>query len=266
MNSVLYYDLNPKVLAFTTDRSVGRDPMLIRQSLKAEAANGGAEAALLYPHQIHSDRVMQISDDFLSLPEATRKMLLEGVDAIVSQARNVIMGVSTADCIPVLVYDPVHHAAAAIHAGWRGTVRCIVQKAIDEMHIAFGTNPADCQAVIGPGISMDSFEVGDEVYAAFVDARLLPNASYGEDANERLAKIYPAKAAPTEESRVAGVDKWHINLKEVNRNQLLTAGLKNDNIIMSDVDTFTNPAFFSARREQKGSEKCGRNLTAFMLK
>lgn len=263
---MLYYDLYPQILAFTTDRSVGRDPLLIRQALNEASATDGAEAGLLYPHQIHSDRVMQISDDFFSLPEATQKILLEGVDAVVSQARKVIIGVSTADCIPVLVYDPAHHAAAAIHAGWRGTARRIVQKAIDEMHIAFGTNPVDCKAVIGPGISMDSFEVGDEVYASFVDARLLPNASYGEDANERLAKIYPAAEAPTEESRAAGVDKWHINLKEINRNQLLSAGLKHDNIILSTIDTFTTPEYFSARREQKGTEKCGRNLTAFMLR
>ena len=263
---MLYYDLNPSILAFTTDRTVGRDPQLIKQALKASSASDGVEAALLYPHQIHSDRVMQISDDFFSLPAATQKILLEGVDAVVSQARNVIIGVSTADCIPVLVYDPAHHAAAAIHAGWRGTVLRIVQKAIDEMHIAFGTNPADCKAVIGPGISMDSFEVGDEVYASFVGSRLLPNASYGEDANERLAKIYPASMAPTEEGRSAGVDKWHINLKEVNRNQLLLAGVKHDNITVSDIDTFTDEHYFSARREQKGTEKCGRNLTAFMLR
>lgn len=239
---------------------------MIKQALKATAASDGAEAALLYPHQIHSDRVIQLSDHFFSLPAPTQKMLLEGVDAVVTQARNVIIGVSTADCIPVLVYDPVHHAAAAIHAGWRGTVLHIVQKTIDEMHIAYGTNPAECVAAIGPGISMDSFEVGDEVYASFVGSRLLPNASYGEDANDRLAKIYPASAAPTEEGRSAGVDKWHINLKEVNRNQLLIAGVKHDNITVSNIDTFTDENYFSARREQKGSEKCGRNLTAFMLR
>ena len=83
---------------------------------------------------------------------------------------NVCIGVSTADCIPILLYDTKHHAAAAIHAGWRGTVKHIVQKIIKEMGIVYQTKPQELQAVIGPGISLQNFEVGDEVYEQFANA------------------------------------------------------------------------------------------------
>lgn len=251
---MLYYNIHPDILGFTTDREIGRDKSLLYKEL---LRNGGLQKPLkedyfCYPHQTHTDRVMQVASEFFLLPEPVRKALLEGVDAIVSQAKNAVIGISTADCIPVLVYDPVHAAAAAIHAGWRGTVRRIVEKSIDEMHIAYGTNPADCIAVIGPGISIESFEVGDEVHSAFMEERLLPNPSYGEEENETLARMEA---------------KWHINLKEINKRQLLRTGLKAENISVSDIDTFTNPNYFSARREQKDTTvKCGRMLTGFVIK
>jgi hypothetical protein len=92
---------------------------------------------------------------------------LEGMDALITDVTGVCIGVSTADCIPVLLYDEVHHAAAAIHAGWRGTVKRIAAKAVESMRDSFGTHPEELKAVIGPGISLDAFEVGDEVYDQF---------------------------------------------------------------------------------------------------
>ena len=85
---------------------------------------------------------------------------------------NVCIGVSTADCIPILLYDTEHHAAAAIHAGWRGTVKHIVMKTIKEMGVVFNSVPQNLKAVIGPGISLDNFEVGDEVYEKFANATI----------------------------------------------------------------------------------------------
>lgn len=222
---MLTYNLGERIDAFTTDRTIGRKI-----------------PGVVYPHQTHTDKIYTISSDFFLLSLAERKAALEGVDALISNARNIIMGISTADCIPVIVYDPVHHAAAAIHAGWKGTRLRIVCKTIREMQKVYGTNPSDCTAAIGPGISQDSFEVGQEVVDAFVEAGF------------EMSDYVIMKKKP------------HIDLKALNKFQLISMGVKSQNITVSDVDTFTNPDYFSARREQHGDVKCGRILSGFMLK
>ncbi len=223
--SMLTYNLGEKIDAFTTDRTIGRKI-----------------PGVVYPHQTHTDKIYTISSDFFLLSLAERKAALEGVDALISNAKNIIMGISTADCIPVIVYDPVHHAAAAIHAGWKGTRLMIVSKTLQEMQKVYGTNPSDCTAAIGPGISQDSFEVGQEVVDAFVEA------GFEMDDYVIMKK------------------KPHIDLKALNKYQLTSTGVKDNNIIVSDIDTFTDVDYFSARREQHGDIKCGRILSGFMLK
>ena len=223
--SMLTYNLGEKIDAFTTDRTIGRKI-----------------PGVVYPHQTHTDKIYTISSDFFLLSLAERKAALEGVDALISNAKNIIMGISTADCIPVIVYDPVHHAAAAIHAGWKGTRLRIVSKTLQEMQKVYDTNPSDCTAAIGPGISQDSFEVGQEVVDAFVEG------GFEMDDYVIMKK------------------KPHIDLKALNKYQLTSMGLKDNNIIVSDIDTFTDVDYFSARREQHGDIKCGRILSGFMLK
>ena len=243
---MLYYNLGTDIVAFTTDRTVGRNPAILCPVL------GAREDRFARPHQVHEDRIFQVEDAFFSLSPSAREQLLDGVDAVISNVPDVVLGISTADCIPVLVYDAAHHAAAAIHAGWKGTVLRIVEKAIDEMVRKYGTEPEQCTAVIGPGISQQSFEVGQEVLDRFTEAGFmmddvtvwLPNTKEGE-----LPK-----------------EKPHIDLKEINRRQLLDKGVQKEKIMVSQIDTFADERYFSARREQKGSEKCGRILTGFVLK
>lgn len=195
---------------------------------------------LLMPHQVHLTEIATIDDHFLSLGDEERQQRLEGVDAIMTDKAGVCVGVSTADCIPVLLYDGVHHAVCAIHAGWRGTVSRIVEKAVKAMMETYGSQPDDIQAQIGPGISLDSFEVGDEVYDAFAQA--------GFD----MAAISQKQA------------KWHINLPACNRLQLMAMGVKPDHISVSDICTYkTHDTFFSARRLGINS---GRIFTAIMMK
>ena len=158
------YNLGKDIIAFTTDRTQGRDMDKIRETIIGHyPALQGRIKSGLYPHQTHTDRVFHVTEDFLALSEEERKARLEGIDAVISKVKDVIFGISTADCIPVLVYDPEHHAAAAIHAGWKGTVKRIVEKSLRQMQETFGTDPAKCTAAIGPGISLESFEVGDEL-------------------------------------------------------------------------------------------------------
>lgn len=251
-------------LFFTTDRTIGRDPQLISEAIRkispdfaafdaTEKSSDNEENTVTMrfarPHQTHTDRILRIQEDFFSLTETEREAMMEGIDAIITDVRNACFGISTADCIPVLVYDPEHHCAAAIHAGWRGTVQRIVEKTLHEMHKAYGTKAEKCEAVVGPGISQDSFEVGWEVHKAFEDA--------GFDM-QPFTKVMP--------SRDGNGTKPHLALKEINSLQLLLAGLQLENLRVSSIDTFTDSRFFSARREQKGSEKCGRILSGFVMK
>ena len=179
---------------------------------------------LIMPHQVHQTEVLAVDEAFMRLSASERKARLEGVDAVMTDIAGVCIGVSTADCIPVLLYDRAHHASCAIHAGWRGTVMRIVEKAVAQMASVYGSNPSDLLAQVGPGIHLESFEVGDEVYEAF--------------ANEGFATI-----------AVRMGQKWHIDLPECNRQQLLAAGILMGQISVSSVDTYQqHETFFSARR------------------
>lgn len=128
---------------------------------------------------------------------------------------------------------------AAIHAGWRGTVECIVGKALQTMRNTYGTDGKDIIACIGPGISLDAFEVGNEVYQAF-------------------------KQAGFEMSRISRKeDKWHIDLWEANRLQLLEEGVLESNIEVAGICTYQSVEhFFSARRL---GIRSGRILSGIML-
>ncbi len=197
---------------------------------------------LIMPRQVHGKEILTVDSALLSLSEAERTQRLDGIDALVTDLPDTFICVSTADCIPVLVYDEAHHALAAIHAGWRGTVQNIVGATLRHMTDVYGTHPADCRAVIGPGISLDSFEVGDEVYEAF--------RTEGFDMNA-ISRLYPSS------------HKWHIDLWEANRLQLIALGVLEENIHTAGICTYRNvDTFFSARRLGINS---GRITTGLML-
>jgi len=243
-NNTLLYDLGSEVVAFTTKRCLGRNREGICHLL------GIADGNLIYPHQTHQDKVLVIDAAFMALGANERKEVLEGVDAVVTQLNGVCVGVSTADCIPVILYDEKQKVAAAAHAGWRGTVARIAQKTLRIMQSECGTEAQNVRAVIGPGISMKSFEIGDEVYDEFV------RNGFEMDT---IAKRYP-------DTKNAGAEKWHIDLPLCNKQQLMALGVPSENVEIVPIDTYTNTdKFFSARIEQKGPEKCGRNFNAIMI-
>ena len=196
---------------------------------------------LVYPHQTHGDVVRMIDGQWMeSLSPAEKHISLEGVDAVMTDLTGICVGVSTADCIPLLLYDEGHHACCAVHAGWRGTVKRIIQKAVAAMTQAYGTHPSQVKAVIGPGISLASFEVGDEVYGQFEQA--------GFDM-QRIARKYR---------------KWHIDLWECNKLQLMEKDVPEENIHVAGICTFIHhDQFFSARRLGINS---GRIFSGIMLR
>lgn len=188
--------------------------------------------ALAVPEQIHGTCVKILS----SVSDVND---LDGFDALVTQVPGICLCVSTADCIPVLLYDTRNQVVAAAHAGWRGTVERIVEKVLDEMARFYGTRGEDVKACIGPGISLEAFEVGDEVYAAF------------EKAGFKMSDIS------------CKYKKWHIDLWEANRLQLLDKKVGANNIELAGICTYKEYMhFFSARRL---GVKSGRILSGIML-
>lgn len=224
---------------FNCNGYCGDVPDAVRKNRELLGSLFPAQGELIIPHQVHGTEVRVIDEAFLQKSEAERADLLEGVDALVSNLPKECLCISTADCIPVLCYDVRHQAVAAIHAGWRGTVARIVSRTLEKMRQVYGTEGKDVYACIGPGISQEAFEVGDEVYEAFRQA--------GFDM-ERIA---------------VRKGKWHIDLWEANRMQLLDFGIEPSHIELSGICTYkNNEDFFSARRQGTAS---GRVLSGIMI-
>lgn len=203
------------------------------------------DSRLILPRQTHSCETIVIDKNFLALTSEEQKEKLEGIDAIVTDIAQTCIGVSTADCIPLLLYDSEKRAVAAIHAGWRGTVARIAERCIEVMEVRYGSNPDDIKAVIAPGISIEAFEIGDEVYDRFAECGF---------PMERIASRYPSATGGT---------KWHIDLWEANRLQLLEKSLGEENIHITGICTYSHHSeFFSAR---KLGIKSGRIFNGIMI-
>ena len=257
----LEYDISNNVLAFSTMRGEGQgnydgfnitpycgdSPWHVatcRASLCTQL--GIAESQLILPYQTHSDKVAVIDYHFLQLSNDEQHKALQGIDAVVTALPHICIGVSTADCIPVLLHDRRRNVIAAIHAGWRGTVAGIVKKSIEVMRHCYNSCAGDIRAIIAPGISIDAFEVGDEVYEEFCKAGF---------AMQQIARRYPA---------TAGGEKWHIDLWEANSLQLQQCGVAKENIHIAGICTYKNCSdFFSARRL---GIKSGRIFSGILLK
>ena len=206
------------------------------------------DSHLVLPHQVHGTKCLDVDTTLLQASPSERLRMLDGYDALMTDLKGVCIGVSTADCIPVLVYDQRRHATAAIHAGWRGTVARIVEKTLLTMKACYGTEASDIVAVVGPGISLKNFEVGQEVYDSFAAAGFEMDG---------IAKRFPCKADPQTE-------KWHFDLPLCNKLQLMHAGVRETNIVCSGICTYDNANdFFSARRLSINS---GRIYTGIMIK
>lgn len=180
--------------------------------------------------QRHSDRVHIINQTSLN-----SKGKLEG-DGLITNCPGVLLGIQVADCYPIIVIDPRRKAAAAFHAGWRSTAARIAEKGIRLLTDAYGCNPADLLAAIGPGIGACCFEVGAEVVEVF--AR---EFSY---AGELIAPAAGGKA--------------RIDLLEANRRQLLDAGMAPEKVLSLGLCTACRTDLFFSHRAERG--RTGRML------
>lgn len=215
--------------SFNLGAFCGDKPEHVTENRKRLCAAIGLHPEDMYvPHQTHGTEIGVIDTDFLARTSEEQAETLEGVDALLTDLPGVGIAVTTADCVPIVLYAPDKEVAGVAHAGWRGTCNGIVAKTVEAMVARYGANPALIRAGIGPCISQEAFEVGHEVVDAFTAAGInLDGACYYNEST----------------------GKPHIDLTEVNRRQLIDAGVSEENIETAGICTYTNHnEFFSARR------------------
>ena len=232
-----YASLNCTAYTGDNPACVERNQQLLRDMLPYPPQE------LVIPYQTHGTSCLTIDETYLNASAEQKQKMLQRVDALTTNHADICLCISTADCIPVLIYDQTHHAAAAIHAGWRGTVQRIVSQTLQQMQQRYGTEGKGCIACIGPGILLQAFETGDEVYEAFA-ASGVPMA--------QLSYRHPS------------TQKYHLDLPAANLLQLQEFGIPIAQIEQSGICTYTqHDRFFSARRL---GIKSGRILSGIMLR
>jgi polyphenol oxidase len=190
----------------------------------------------------------QFHSDVVQLFDAPPAEACRG-DASASQRAGLLLGIQTADCVPILLVDPKKRAVAAIHAGWRGTLQRIVLKAIGQIHMQFGTKPGDLLAAIGPAIGGCCYEVGTEVAVQFQSQfagahEWFDEFRTGDEPNPvQWLNMMPPGHQPPPKNVL-------LDLRKANRAQLEEAGLRAQNIFVSELCTACRrDLFFSYRKE-----------------
>jgi polyphenol oxidase len=206
-----------------------------RRFVAAIAGSGDGDPALTLVgvRQVHSAIVHVVRHEHGALEgklaSADGKAILEG-DGLMTAVPGALLGVGTADCVPVLVVDVSKRVVAAFHAGWRGTAAGIVELGIDRMRLEYGSRPEDLVAAVGPSIGACCYSVGEEVRTKF-------------DSNFRYADQLFRNVNPDESATQVHLDLW-----EANRRQLLDAGLGEAQISVVGECSACSQDFNGARR------------------
>ena len=199
----------------------------------ATASLGSTPESLMRVKQVHGNVVRVLKRG--EVPSDAADVRPDG-DAIVSNEAGLVLAVMVADCVPIVIVDPVRGAAAAIHAGWRGTCARVAPEAVATMVREFGSNPSDLRAAIGPSVGAADYEVGESLIDAFTTA--------GHDG--------------------ADIDRWflrttakpHLDLWSANRDQLRQSGLAANHIDICGLSTVSHTEVFDSYRVD--GERAGR--------
>ena len=218
------------------------DPADVLENFTRMADALGVERdRMVVSYQTHTTNVRRVTREDEG-KGVIRERDYRNVDGLITDVPGITLVTFYADCVPLYLVDPVHHAIGLSHSGWRGTVRRMGQVTMDAMKEAFGTRPEDVTACIGPSICRDCFEVGEEVAEAFADAF---------DPKYRDA-LYRANAKP---------GKYQLDLWKANEIIFQEAGVPKEQIHTTNICTMCNSDYlFSHRRV---GEECG-NLAAFL--
>ena len=223
--------------------------------LLVEAVTGSAENPLITIRQVHSNIVV------VAGRAATGAVKPAKADGILTDESGILIGVQTADCVPVLVADRKRRAVGAFHAGWRGTVARIVENGIGRMRMEFGSRPEDMVAAIGPGIGQCCYSVGEEVLAQFESqfayaAELFIEVEDADAVKAKYPMLFLNQRAPGHGPKAS---RLHLDLVEANRRQLLAAGLGSRSIQLTGGCTSCRTDLFFSHRASGG--RAGRMLS-----
>lgn len=208
----------------------GDDPEKVKENYRRFCAAIGVSAErLVFTNQVHKDciRIVTGADargglDNQNIPQA---------DGLMTDVPGVALTVFSADCLPILLYDPVRRAVAAVHAGWRGTALGIVTRAVERMQEIYGTNPADLLAAIGPGISKCCFETHEDVPNAMTE-------TMGACALQCIEMLPPGK--------------FRVDLKGLNARRLENVGVLPEHIAISGECTACMSGKYWSHRKTQG--------------
>ncbi len=207
----------------------------------------GEALPLVTLRQVHSAIVHRVGNG-----HAGEDAALAG-DGLMTDEPGVAIGIQTADCVPVLVADRKRGAVAAFHAGWRGTLRRVIESGIGRMRVEFGSDPADLVAAIGPAIGQCCYSVGEEVehefYSQFAYASELFCEVFDSDpVRKKYPMLFLSQRAPGHSDFGPGL---HLDLQEANRRQLVDAGIAAESIdVIGKCTNCRTDLFFSYRAEQ----------------
>lgn len=203
---------------------------------------------MLIPKEVHGNRVICVNDGLLSKLKCCtleeRELLLEG-DALVTNKHEIALCVTTADCVPILLYDQKCSVVASVHAGWRGIEKEILLNTIQTMEYIYGVTPRELRAVVNPCISAEYFETDEDVAQKFID-------KFGKESNVvrlPLKKDEKDEEKNEELGKIEKIEKPHIDLIEAVGLQLTLTGMIPKNISIVKGCTYSSMQFYSARRD-----------------
>jgi YfiH family protein len=201
----------------------------------------------------------QIHSDIIRFVDSSAESQLAG-DGLITATPGLLLGIQTADCLPIILVDPKHRAVGVFHAGWRGTVKRIIEKGVGEMRRRFGSQPRDLKAAIGPGIHGCCYEVGAEVREKFESqfayaAKLFREVEESDPVREKYPMLFLTARAP---GHSVLPKKIFLDLVEANRQQLLSVGVPAKSIEASPLCTNCRTELLFSYRAERG--KTGRMM------
>ncbi len=189
----------------------------------------------VYSNQTHSTNVTEVNIDNRGQGSTSITDAIDNCDGLFTFDHETVLNAFVADCTPVYFIEPNSGLIGVIHAGWQGTVKSIVYKAINDICHKHQINPENIQLLIGPSIEIDNFEVEKDVIELVEKMDYLDYHSCYQQLNDI---------------------KYNVNVKKLNYLQAIAAGIKKENIFVTDIDTFSNNNLFSYRQNNKTGRMC----------
>ncbi len=225
--------------SFNMGLHVGDAPEMVEENRKRLAQVLGVDShRLTCGEQVHGVGVTRVTQELVGRGAFSWDDSIPDSDAIHTNLVNVPLLLLVADCVPVLIYDAVHHAVAVVHAGWRGAIAHIVERTMDSMHDAYGTLPSDCYLFIGPSIGADSFEVSEEIGEQFRQDMHTLGLSQVDQVVRYIQRDGQITATP------------HVDLKGYIASCVVQKSVPLEQVSVSSTDTMTTDGCYSYRRDQ----------------